>query len=98
MSNVQVNIRDQNIKKKSQQIFKKLGMDMTTAVNMFLVQVVQENGLPFSARLTDGLTTNGLTPEEEQEILQASEEAKQGKNVTYTKTWQETKSHLDSLK
>jgi len=98
MSNVQVNVRDKIVKKKAQQIFKSLGMDMTTAINIFLVQVIREKGLPFSVKLSNGLTANDMTPEQEREILIASEEAKQGKNVTITENWKEAKSHLNSLK
>lgn len=73
---------------------------MTTAINMFLVQVVQENGLPFSVKLSHNsdLTANGMTPQQEQEILQASEEIRHGKNIVSCETWQETKQYLDRLK
>jgi DNA-damage-inducible protein J len=43
-----MNIRmDSEIKKKAQELFGELGMDMTTAINVFLRQAVIYNGLPF---------------------------------------------------
>lgn len=36
-----------NLKKKSTAILKNLGIDTTTAINMFLRQVVINNGIPF---------------------------------------------------
>ncbi len=42
-----MNIRmDRDVKEKSQIIFKNLGMDTTTAVNIFLRQVIRTNGQP----------------------------------------------------
>ena len=48
-----INIRtDSEIKSKAQKIFATLGLDMTTAINLFLRQTVRQNDLPFV------LTTN----------------------------------------
>lgn len=42
------NIRiDEELKKESQELFASLGMDMTTAVNIFLRQAVKEHAIPF---------------------------------------------------
>ena len=38
---------DENIKNKSNKIFKSLGLDMSSAVNIFLNQCVINDGLPF---------------------------------------------------
>lgn len=42
---------DKAVKEQAQQIFSELGMDMTTAVNVFLRQVISCGGLPFAVRL-----------------------------------------------
>jgi len=43
-----LNIRtDKDIKEAAEEIFEELGLDMTTAVNIFLRQVIRENGMPF---------------------------------------------------
>ena len=48
MAKVSTTIRtDQDAKKQVQQIFSSLGMDMSTAVNIFFHQVIRNNGLPF---------------------------------------------------
>ena len=38
---------DRTVKEQSQQLFKSLGMDMTTAINIFLRQALIKRGLPF---------------------------------------------------
>lgn len=48
MAKVSTTIRtDLDAKKQVQQIFASLGMDMSTAVNIFFHQVIRRNGLPF---------------------------------------------------
>ena len=44
----QVNIRmDDSLKEKADSLFEDLGLNMTTAVNMFVRQVVRQGGIPF---------------------------------------------------
>ena len=44
----QVNIRiDDNLKEKADSLFEELGMNMTTAVNIFVRQVIRQGGIPF---------------------------------------------------
>ncbi len=51
-SNVNVTIRlDKNLKAQSEALFEQLGLNLSTAVNMFLRQAVRENGLPFQPSL-----------------------------------------------
>ncbi len=48
MATTNINIRtDSEIKAQAQAIFASLGLDMTTAVNLFLRQTVRQNDLPF---------------------------------------------------
>jgi len=48
MSSTNINIRtDSETKTRAQQIFASLGLDMTTAVNLFLRQTVRMNDIPF---------------------------------------------------
>ena len=42
---------DRSVKEKSEQIFSDLGMNMTTAVNMFLRATIRENGIPFDLKI-----------------------------------------------
>jgi len=51
MASTNLNIRlDSEIKKKAQKIFADLGLDTTTAINIFLRQVIRTNGLPFEIK------------------------------------------------
>ena len=53
MQTTHINIRsDVETKSRAQEIFASLGLDMSTAINMFLRQTVRQNDLPFV------LTTN----------------------------------------
>jgi DNA-damage-inducible protein J len=47
-ANTNINIRvDSDIKNQAQSIFAALGLDMTSAVNIFLRQAIRKNGIPF---------------------------------------------------
>ena len=52
MSNSSMNIRmDSEIKSQAQELFSQFGLDMTTAVNMFLRQSIRQQGIPFILQL-----------------------------------------------
>ena len=52
MSNTSMNIRmDSDVKRKAQELFSQFGLDMTTAVNMFLRQSIRQQGIPFALQL-----------------------------------------------
>ena len=52
MESTNLNIRtDRDVKMQAEKIFEALGMNMTTAVNIFLRQAIRENGIPFEVRL-----------------------------------------------
>ena len=54
MSKTSMSIRlDSEVKEQAQQVFNSLGMDMTTASNIFLRQAIQYQGLPFDVRLDE---------------------------------------------
>ena len=40
-----------NVKNESNEIFVKLGLNMTTAINIFLKKVIKEKGIPFDLKL-----------------------------------------------
>lgn len=48
-STIQVRV-DDDLKRKSDMLFKDLGTDTTTAIRMFLTQAVANNGFPFEIR------------------------------------------------
>ncbi len=51
MSMTNINIRtDEAIKSSCEQLFESLGMNMSTAINVFLRQSLRVNGLPFDVK------------------------------------------------
>lgn len=48
-SAVNVNV-DSEIKKQATEILNDLGLNMSTAINMFLTQVVKQDGIPFEVK------------------------------------------------
>lgn len=80
MSTIQVRTKD-DVKKSAQHILEKLGLDLSTAINIYLVQIIEKNGIPF-----DVVTANGLTIAEEKKILSELKEAtRSGKRYSSTK-------------
>jgi DNA-damage-inducible protein J len=58
MATTNINIRtDSETKARAQQIFSALGLDMTTAVNLFLLQTVRMNDIPFVLTTRTNRTT-----------------------------------------
>ena len=52
MATTNLNIRtDKAIKDQAEQIFNELGLNMTTAINMFLRSTIREHGIPFQLKL-----------------------------------------------
>ena len=52
MAITNLNIRtDKDIKDQAEEIFNELGLNMTTAVNMFLRTAIREHGIPFELKL-----------------------------------------------
>jgi DNA-damage-inducible protein J len=65
-----INFRTQaNTKKKAVELFKQMGLDMSSALNMFLAKVVETRSIPF--RVT---TVNNYPIEFEKQLLELSNE------------------------
>lgn len=55
MPTTTMNIRmDAEVKKEAQELFSEFGLDMTTAINLFLRQSIRERSIPFAVRLVSG--------------------------------------------
>lgn len=65
-STIQVRVEDE-LKSKSDALFKDLGTDTTTAIRIFLTQAVAANGFPFEIKRQ--LETNPYAPMAESELL-----------------------------
>lgn len=69
MESTNLNIRtDKEVKFAAEKIFEELGLNMTTAVNMFLRQVIRENGIPFELKLSVPNDTTLAAIEESRKI------------------------------
>lgn len=63
MSTTNLNIRtDKAIKDQAEKIFAELGLNMTTAINMFLRCTIRESGIPFELKLEvpNDITVNAI--------------------------------------
>lgn len=81
---------DSDTKLKAQNILKKLGTDLSSAMKLFLTQVIRTKSIPFIAR-----TENGYTPEYEQMILEEIKAMDRGE-VKHFKTVAELMKDLNS--
>ncbi len=68
-STIQVRV-DDDLKKKSDNLFKELGTDTTTAIRMFLTRAVAHNGFPFEIKK---ISENPYLPLSEEQLLQKLE-------------------------
>lgn len=68
---------DCNVKKEATKLFKNLGLDMSSAVNIFLRQCILKGGLPFSVEI----------PQYKKETIEAMEEAIQISKDSSAKTF-----------
>ena len=72
-STITVRVEDK-LKKQAGDVFREVGMDMSTAITVYLKQVVRTNGIPFpvSAEVPNALT------------LKAIQEAEKGEMATFS--------------
>lgn len=50
--NTNINVRmDKEVKDAAERIFNDLGLNMTTAINIFLRRTIRDNGIPFDMKL-----------------------------------------------
>lgn len=67
-STIQIRVDDE-LKNKSDELFRQLGTDTTSAIRMFLTQAVLNNGFPFGIKLNN-MVVNPYEPMTEKELLQ----------------------------
>ena len=60
---------DKAIKEQAEQIFNELGLNMTTAINLFLRTAIREHGIPFELKLDVPNDTTAAAIEEGRNLL-----------------------------
>lgn len=70
MATTNLNIRtDKSIKDQAEEIFAELGLNMTTAVNIFLRTAIREHGIPFELKLDVPNETTAAAIEEGRRLM-----------------------------
>lgn len=72
-STITVRVEDK-LKKEAGDVFREIGMDMSTAITVYLKQVVRSNGIPFpvSAEIPNALTLKAIQEAEKGEMASFS--------------------------
>ncbi len=68
MTNLNIRI-DKEVKDQAEEIFNALGMNMTTAINIFLRTTIREHGIPFDLKLDTPNDTTSAAIEEGKKLL-----------------------------
>lgn len=88
MATIPTQVRiDEDLKKQAMELFSQLGLDMSSAMNMFLRQCVLRNGLPFKVEL----------PQYKAEVVEAMEEAKRISRDSNTKRYSSFAEALEDI-
>ena len=88
MATVQTQIRiDEDVKKQAVELFNQLGIDMSSAVNMFLRQAIMRGGLPFNVEI----------PQFKSEVIEAMEEARRISRDPNTKKYDSFAEAMEDL-
>ena len=73
MATVTVRV-DENVKKEAETLFKKMGLNMSTAMNLFLKKCILEQGIPFELKVPNRETRKAM--QETDDILSGKIERK----------------------
>ena len=79
-STIQIRVEDE-LKSKSDALFKDLGTDTTTAIRMFLTQAVATNGFPFE--INRQAVSNPYAPMTEKELLEKLKRSREQEKFRY---------------
>ena len=87
--NTNLNIRtDKYVKEQADKIFAELGLNMTTAINMFLRTVIRVKGIPFEIKLE-------VPNDETKKAIEVGREIAKDKNIKGYKSIDELKDALE---
>jgi DNA-damage-inducible protein J len=85
MTNLTIRI-DDDIKKEAETLFKRLGISVSGAINIFFRQAIREQAIPFtiSAKTEEEKYDEYFNPHNMKILLESIEQAKNGQVVTKT--------------
>lgn len=87
--NTNLNIRtDKDVKEQADKIFAELGLNMTTAINMFLRTAIRVKGIPFEIKLE-------VPNDETKKAIEVGREIAKDKNIKGYKSIDELKEALE---
>ena len=95
MTTVQVRV-DTLIKSNVEKILANMGLDMSTAIRIYLQKIQQTNSIPF-ALSNSQYTKDGFTQEEEKEIISSWKESKIEKNRKKFTSMDDAINHLSNI-
>lgn len=82
MAQTNINIRmDEDLKKEAEALFSDLGLNMTTAVHIFVRQSLRQGGIPFEITTQ---TDSFYNPSNLKRLKQSIQQMEQGKTVAKT--------------
>jgi addiction module RelB/DinJ family antitoxin len=81
------------VKKSTEKILKDFGLDISTAIRMFLIKVNQTQSIPF----TISYENNGVSKELSDYLLQAKKEIDQDKDILHFSSNEDGINYLKSL-
>ncbi|MFH1744779.1 MAG: type II toxin-antitoxin system RelB/DinJ family antitoxin [bacterium] len=91
MNTIQIRI-DEKEKRAAKKILDRMGLDMSSAIKLFLKQLSVYKGLPFLV-----VTENGLTISQEKNIIRAANDAIKNKNVSKKMNGKQAAEYLKAL-
>ena len=80
MANINIRI-DEKIKKDAEKVFKSLGLNPSTAINLFYIQVIRTNSIPFELKADEPNELTKSAIEEVEEMDKGNKESKTFSNV-----------------
>ena len=91
MNTLQIRI-DEKTKREAKRVLDKLGLDMSSAIKLYLRQISRIQGIPFPL-----ITENGFTSKQEEQLLKESNTTLESYKKEKTKGYSSTKDLLDEL-
>lgn len=91
MDTLQIRI-DQKTKQEAKRVLDRLGLDMSSAVKIYLRQMIRTKGIPFPL-----ITENGFIPEQEEQLIRESNQTLQSYRIKTTNGYTSAKKLLTAI-